>query len=53
MLKIIEDRKLPTEGIGGVGDVVKFGERRVTRHMTKAFYLPRYISRTEELGPFI
>lgn len=38
MLKIIGDGKLSTEGIGGEGDGVKFGERRVTRHMTKAFF---------------
>lgn len=40
MLKIIGDGKLLTEGIGGVGDVVRFGERRVTRHITKKAFFP-------------
>lgn len=38
MLKILGDEKLPAEDIGGVGDVVRFGERRVTMRITKAFF---------------
>lgn len=53
MLKIIGDGKLLTEGIGGVGDVVRFGERRVTRHLTKkpSFPPPVYLQsrRTETI----
>lgn len=51
MLKITGDGKLSTEGIGGVGDVVEFEKEE--QRGKNLLSLPWYISRAEELRPFI